>query len=372
MKETIPIIRPNIRIEDVKADVTEILASGILTGGKYVEEFETTVAEWVGVRHGIATTSATTAIHLALVAAGIGPGDEVLLSDFTYPATANAVIQTGATPVFVDSGANDLGIDPELAKSLVTERTQAIVPVDPFGQPADHLSLQKIAQDVGARVVVDAACSLGASRDHRRCGSHGDMGCFSFHPRKVVTCGEGGMVTTDDSAFAARLRLLRNHGAQKSSSGITEFVDIGFNYRLGEIPAALGLEQTRRLDQILSDRRRTANRYDRELTGVAGISVLKPPKDTAWSYQSYVIVLDESIDRNQTIVLMKKNGVEVAVGTYACHEQPAFMRWGYQPGDLPNSYRYANTTLTLPLIPRMSNTQVERVIETLLSAVESN
>lgn len=371
MKEKIPIIRPDVAMEDVKTDIADILASGILTGGKYVEEFETTVADWVGVRHGIATTSATTAIHLALIAAGIGPGDEVLLSDFTYPATANAVIQTGATPVFVDSGANDLSMDPELAQSLVTKRTRAFVPVDPFGQPADHLSLEKVAHDAGARVVVDAACSLGAVRDHRRCGSHGDMGCFSFHPRKVVTCGEGGMVTTDDPDLAERLRLLRNHGAEKSSSSIAKFVDIGYNYRLGEIPAALGLEQIRRLDQILSDRRRTAALYDRELTGVTGISVLKPPKHTVWSYQSYVIVLDESLDRDKAIGLIRSTGVEATVGTYACHGQPAYRRWGYQPGDLPNSYRYANTTITLPLVPRMSSTQVERVIETLLSAIET-
>jgi len=372
VKEQIPIIRPDVAIEDIKADVTTILESGILTGGRYVEEFENTVADWVGVQHGIATTSATTAIHLALIAAEIGRGDEVLVSDFTYPATANAVIQTGATPVFVDSGANDLGMDPELAQSLVTERTRAVVPVDPFGQPADHLSLEKVAQDVGARVVVDAACSLGAVRENRRCGSHGDMGCFSFHPRKVVTCGEGGMVTTDDPDFAERLRLLRNHGAQKSLSGIAKFVDVGFNYRLGEIPAALGLEQIRRLDQILSDRRRIADLYDRELSGVAGLNILKTPKNTIWSYQSYVVVLDDSLDRDNIIVSMKNNGVEVTVGTYACHEQPAYKRWGYEPGDLPNSYRYANTTLTLPLIPRMSNSQVERVIETLLFVVESN
>ncbi len=371
MNERIPIIRPDVAMGDFEDDIRIILESGILTSGKYVAEFEQLVADRVGVDHGIATSSATTALHLALTVAGVGPGDEVLLSDFTYPATANVVIQTGAIPVFVDSGAADLSMDPEHAKALVSERTRVIMPVDPLGQPADHLSLERLANEVGIHVVVDAACSLGASRASRRCGSHGDMGCFSFHPRKVVTCGEGGMVTTGDSVLADQLRLLRSHGARKTSTRAFEFVEAGFNYRLSEIPAAMGISQMRRIDEIVGDRRMTAARYDSEVSSLPGVQILNPPADAHWSYQSYVVLIDENIDRDEVMSRMDQEGIETTVGTYACHQQPAFSRWGYQPGDLPNSDRFANTTLTLPLVPRMAVSQVERVVETLSSILGS-
>ena len=227
--DSIPIIRPDVLYHEVEHDVRGVLASGILTSGRHVADFEKAVADFVGVDHAVATTSATTALHLSLVALGVEQGDEVLVPDFTFPATANAVIQTGATPVFVDSGIGDFSMDPESAAMHISDRTRVIMPVDPFGQPADHLALARLADDVGARLVVDAACSLGATRDNVRCGAHGTMGCFSFHPRKVVTCGEGGMVTTDDSDLAERLRLLRNHGAISKCTPGMEFVEPGFH-----------------------------------------------------------------------------------------------------------------------------------------------
>ena len=371
MNEPIPIIRPDIAIGDLEDDIKDILETGILTSGKYVAEFEESVASWVGVEHGIATSSATTALHLSLSALGVGPGDEVMLSDFTYPATANVVVQTGATPVFVDSGTDDLSMDPEHARALVGEKTRVIMPVDPLGQPADHASLEQLGSEADIAVVVDAACALGASRDGRRSGSHGDMGCFSFHPRKVVTCGEGGMVTTGDPDLADRLRLLRNHGARKASTRAFEFVEPGFNYRLSEIPAALGISQMRRIEEILSDRRATATRYDTEVSALSGVQVLSPPPDVHWTYQSYVILIDESIERDQVISRMSQEGIETTIGTYACHQHPAFSKWGYRPGDLPNSGRFADTTLTLPLVPRMTNSQIERVVETLSSILSS-
>ena len=260
MNDYIPVVVPDVGFDDVEHDLRRILTSGILTTGPYVVDFEKTVAERVGVDYAVATTSATTALHLALTAAEVGPGDEVLLADFTFPATANAVVQTGATPVFVDSCHDNFAMNPEHAQALLSDRTRVIMPVDPFGQPADHSSFERLAAESGAQLIVDAACSLGASRAGRDCGAHGEMGCFSFHPRKVVTCGEGGMVTTDDSSLADRMRLLRNHGSQRTDRRTLEFVKFGFNYRLSEIPAALGLAQMRRIDQILLDRRTTAGR----------------------------------------------------------------------------------------------------------------
>ena len=371
MNDRIPIIIPDVEFGDVEHDFKRILTTGILTSGPYVVDFERSIADHVGVDHAVATTSATTALHLALSVSGVGRGDEVLLSDFTFPATVNAVIQTGATPVFVDSGADDFAMDPEHARALVSGRTRVIMPVDPFGQPADHLSLERLAAESGTRLVVDAACSLGASRGGRECGAHGDMGCFSFHPRKVVTCGEGGMVTTNDSSLADRLRLLRNHGSRRTEGQALEFVEPGFNYRLSEIPAALGLSQMRRIDQILHDRRTTAGRYDEALAHMHGVRVPRAASETTWSYQSYVVTLDNGVDRDFVISGMTDEGIETTIGTYACHRHPAFSAWGLRRGDLPNSARFADRTLTLPVIPRMATAQVDRVVETLDSILGS-
>ncbi len=371
MNDRIPIIIPDVEFGEVERDFKRIFTTGILTSGPFVADFERSVADRVGVDHAVATTSATTALHLALTVLGVGPGDEVLLSDFTFPATANAVVQTGATPVFVDSGADDFAMDPEHARTLVSGRTRVIMPVDPFGQPADHASLERLAAESGARLVVDAACSLGASRSGRECGAHGDMGCFSFHPRKVVTCGEGGMVTTDDSSLADQLRLLRNHGSRRTEGKALEFIKPGFNYRLSEIPAALGLSQMRRIDQIIFDRRTTAGRYDEVLADLVGVRIPMAAPGTTWSYQSYVVVLDDSIDRDVVIAGMAEGGIETTIGTYACHQHPAFSAWGLCRGDLPNSARFADRTLTLPVIPRMAVSQVDRVVATLTSILGS-
>lgn len=369
VNDYIPVVVPDVGFDDVEHDLRRILTSGILTTGPYVVDFEKTVAERVGVDYAVATTSATTALHLALTAAEVGPGDEVLLADFTFPATANAVVQTGATPVFVDSCHDNFAMNPEHAQALLSDRTRVIMPVDPFGQPADHPSFERLAAESGAQLIVDAACSLGASRAGRDCGAHGEMGCFSFHPRKVVTCGEGGMVTTDDSSLADRMRLLRNHGSQRTDRRTLEFVKFGFNYRLSEIPAALGLAQMRRIDQILLDRRTTAGRYDKALACLEGVMVPRVPSDTTWSYQSYVVVLDSGINRDEVIAGMADDGIETTIGAYACHRHPAFSEWGLHLGDLPNSSRFADSALTLPLIPCMAQTQVDRVVEALDSTL---
>lgn len=369
MNERIPLIVPDLEFEDVRRDIERILLSGVLTAGPYVCDFERSVAERVGVNYAVATTSATTALHLALVVCGVGPGDEVLVPDFTFPATANAVIQTGATPVFVDSSHDNFAMDPESARALIGPRTRVILPVDPFGQPADHLALEHLAANAGLHLVVDAACSLGASRAGRECGAHGEMGCISFHPRKVVTCGEGGMVTTNDANLADQLRLRRNHGYLRIEGKVPEFVEPAFNYRMTEIQAALGLSQMRRIEQILSDRRLTASRYDNALAEVSGVSVPSATAGAIWSYQSYVVLLDDQIDRNAAIASMDSMGIETTIGTYACHQHQAFCSEGIRSGGFSNATRYADQTLTLPLVANMSTSEVDRVVGALISAV---
>lgn len=356
----LPIIRPDVTFDEVADDLRAVFDSGQLTSGPFLAAFEARLAEIVGTRHAIATTSATTALHLALFAAGVKPGDEVLISDFTFPATGNIVAQLGAVPVLVDSRPDAFALDPEDAARKVTERTTAIVPVDPFGQPAAADALLALAHEHDLAVVEDAACGLGGRIGDRNCGQWPLAGCFSFHPRKVVTTGEGGAVTTDDDDLADRMRRLRSHGAAPADTGL-QFVEHGFNYRLSEPAAVIGLTQLRRLDEILADRAATAAAYDERLSGVPGLEVRRPGAGEVWSHQSYVVMLDDGMDRAAVIAGMAARGIETTLGTYALHAQPAFARYGHAPGDLPHAWRAQSQSLTLPLVPRMAPADVERV-----------
>ncbi len=367
---TLPIIRPDVGYASVAADLEAILDSGLLTGGPYVARLEAALAERVGAAHAVATTSATTALHLSLAALGIGPGDEVLVSDFTFPATGNVVVQVGAVPVMVDSLPDAFALDPADAAAKITPRTRALIPVDPFGQPADHAALARLADEHELAVVEDAACALGSARDGVACGGRPWATCFSFHPRKVVTTGEGGAVTTDDPDLAERLTLLRSHGGVRDQVGL-RFVENGFNYRLSEIPSALGLDQLRRLDAILDDRRATAHRYEQALAAVEGVALRRPAPTEVWSYQSFVVMLDDGVDRDAVVAQLRTAGIETTLGTYAMHAHPAFARFGYQPGDLPHSWRAQRQSLTLPLVPAMDPADVDRVVDALAAAVAS-
>lgn len=367
-KQRLPLIKPDISFEEVADDIKGILDSGQLTSGTYVASFEQSVADYVGTEHAVAVTSATTALHLALAVADVGPGDDVLISDFTFPATANVVLQQGARPVLVDSKADGFELDPNDLARRLTSQTRAIIAVDPFGQPADHTTLAHIAREHGIPLIADAACSLGASRDGTMAGAHGDVGCFSFHPRKTITCGEGGMLTTNNTELADRARRLRSHGAEAGPSGIV-FNEPGFNYRLSEIQAALGLAQMRRIDTILGDRRTTCLEYQARLAQVDGVQIPRQPMNTAWSFQSFVIVLADHLDRAGVIASMKAADIETTIGTYACHQHPAFQSGTGDP--LPNSTRFANQALTLPVLPSMDERDVERVVTALTEAVSS-
>ena len=368
--ERLPLIRPDVPFADVEDDIRTILASGQLTSGRFVAEFEQMVADYVGAEHAVAVTSATTALHLALVCGGVQSCDDVLVSDFTFPATANVVIQQGARPILVDSKTDGFEIDCDDLLSRITPTTTAIIAVDPFGQPADHTTLEAIADAHGLLLIADAACSLGASRDGRRAGSHGDVGCFSFHPRKTITCGEGGMLTTDDSELADRARKLRSHGAERTDAGIV-FNEAGFNYRLSELQAALGISQMKRIDEILDDRRATAAKLETQIQQLDGVTVPTPPNDTAWSYQSFVVVLDDDVDRSAVIAHLSTANIESTIGTYACHQHDAYTPF-LIGGDLPNSARFGNQALTLPLVPSMTTNEISRVVTALSEALPAS
>ena len=352
-------------------EIREVLASGTLTQGPKVAQLEAMVAELVGVPHAFATTSATTALHLSLVALGVGPGDEVLVPDFTFPATANVVVQQNATPVLVDVRLTDFAIDPDDLERRITPRAKAIMPVHPFGLPADMRRVGEIGERHGLAVVEDAACALGATLDGRQVGAFGIAGCFSFHPRKSITTGEGGMITTADDELAQRIGLLRSHGGVREG-GRFRFEAAGFNYRMSDILAAVGVAQMRKLATFLAARRRVAGWYDAALADVAGVRRPVTPESATHTYQSYVVLLEERVDRDGVIAALRGEGIETTIGTYALHVEPFFARaYGLQPGERPSSYRAFTGSLALPLHGGMRKDEVATVTDALTRAIDA-
>jgi len=351
------------------AEIAKVLASGYLTQGPKTAEFERLVAAFVGSRHAFATSSGTTALHLSLAALEVGFGDEVLVADFTFPATANVVVQQGAVPVLVDVNLDTFTMDPEDLARKVTDRSKAILPVHTFGCSADMEAIGAVAAEHGLAVVEDAACALGATFNGRPCGSLGTTGCFSFHPRKVITTGEGGMIVTDDDALADRIRLLRSHGGVPDGF-CYRYEAAGFNYRLSDVLGAMGVVQMARLPHVLERRRTLAAALRRRVDGIAGV---RPPLDPPWGghiYQSFVVLLDEGLDRDRLVGTMRQRGVEVTLGTYALHDQPFFQRaYDYQTGQLPGSHAAFRRSVTLPLYPQMVDADLDTVAACLAEAV---
>lgn len=360
-------MRLNVPLTGVEelALVAEVLESGYLTQGPKVVEFEKLVTYYVGTEFAFATSSATTGIHLALHAVGVKPGDEVIIPDFSFPATANAVIQQGALPVFVDIDLSTFNMNPALIEAAITERTTAIMPVHAFGLPADMDAINAVAAKHGLPVIEDAACALGGMYKGKQAGSLGTAGVFSFHPRKIITTGEGGMITTSDAAVADQIRVLRTHGSVRGSHFMS-FVDAGYNYRLSDVLGAIGVAQMARLDYIVERRQELGARYAELLQNVVGVSAPIVPADTRHAYQSYVALLDEGIDRNRVIDLMRERDIETTLGTYSMHLQPYFSeRFGIEDAQLPMATRAHHSALTLPLYPQMADADVQRVCDTL-------
>lgn len=351
--------------------VAEVLASGYLTQGPRAAEFEELTAELTGSTYAFATSSATTGLHLALVALGVGPGDEVVLTDYSFPATANVIVQQGAIPVFVDIRLSDFGMDPDKLESAITSRTKAIMPVHAFGLVAEMDAINEIAARHGIPVLEDAACALGGTYHGRQAGSIATVGVFSYHPRKIITTGEGGMIVTDDAAVAERIRVLRSHGSVRGSHYMS-FIDAGFNYRLSDINAAVGIVQMGRLKELLRVRRSLAAAYARELSRVPAATAPATPEGLEHTYQSYVVLLDESVDRDSVIDEMRSREVETTIGTYAMHLQPYFRdRFGIADATLPNATRAHYSALTLPLHAGMTESDVTTVVDALAESIQT-
>jgi dTDP-4-amino-4,6-dideoxygalactose transaminase len=349
------------------AAIDGVLRSGYLTQGPVVAAFERRVADEVGAAFAVATSSCTTALHLALHALGVGPGDDVVVPAFTFPATANAVKQAGAEPRFADVDPATFASSADHLKAAVTVNTRAIMPVDPFGYPAPMSDIVALADEMGHFVIEDAACALGARRDGKACGSYRDVGCFSFHPRKVITTGEGGMITTNDEALAHRLRQLSRHGAEVVDRWPT-FTAAGFNYRLSDIHGAIGLAQMDRLDQILALRRRLAGELSAMVQGIDGVRTPVTEPGVEETFQSYVVFLDDSLDRNRVVDDLRAAGVESTLGTYGVHLEPCYARPELADA-LPGATAAARQTLTLPMHTHLRSADLERIAATLAQAV---
>ncbi|MFB3764135.1 MAG: DegT/DnrJ/EryC1/StrS family aminotransferase [Methanotrichaceae archaeon] len=360
-------LRPYFDLDELN-EIRQVLESGWVSQGPKVREFEGIVANYLGAKHAIAVTNCTCALHLSLMALGIGTGDEVLVADYTFPATAHAVLYCGAKPIFIDIDKRTYNINSEELEEKITEHTRAIIPVHTFGQPAAMDRIMEIAKIHDLKVIEDAACALGAKYNNEFAGTIGDLGCFSFHARKGITTGEGGMVVTDDPGYAEKVRHLSVFGMTSAWDRersdhliIPEFTDIGYNYKMSDISAAVGVAQMRRLDAVIKRKQELAKYWDEKLHE---LELIEPPyiaKGAKHIYQSYVSLVDKRINRNRLIERLSKNGIQAQIGTYSCHIQPV-----YQYKDkCPKSFDVYNRALALPMYFGLREEDIDKAFEAL-------
>jgi perosamine synthetase len=374
VRMNIPITKPYFGEEEEQA-VVLVLRSGWIIQGPKVAEFEHMVAEYVGTRHAIATSSCTTALHLALILHGVGVGDEVIVPSFTFIATANAVRYTGATPVFIDVDPRTYNIDPDCIEAALTPRTKAIMPVHQIGLAADMDRINTIAHRHGLLVIEDAAPAIGVTYKHKRVGSLGNPTCFSFHPRKAITTGEGGMIVTDDDAYAERARILRAHGMSLSGlarhpatpMAIEEYHEVGYNYRMSDLHATVGIEQMKKLHCILTQRQQVAARYNEAFAHLDCVQLPFSSSEMPHSYQSYILQLRSHAPktRDQVMRELLEVGVAARRGVMAIHLEPSYSLL-FPHLRLPVTEAAARHTLLLPIYAAMTETEQAYVIEHLL------
>jgi len=369
----LPYGRQSIDETDIAA-VVEVLRSDWLTTGPMVTRFEQQMAEFVGTREAVAVSSGTAALHCAMHALNIGPGDEVIVPTMTFAASANCVAFQGAHPVLVDIDPQTLLINPASAEAAITDRTRAIIAVDFAGQPCDYTSLDHLCQQHDLALVSDACHSLGARYQGRSVGSLSQLTAFSFHPVKVMTTGEGGMITTDDSRLADRMRSFRNHGIdtdhrqrQKAGHWNYQVTKLGFNYRITDIQCALGISQLNRFPGWPPRRREIAQQYDTAFASLDGIQPLHVRPDVEHAYHLYVIRIDHNrlgIDRRVAFQQLRDLGLGVNVHYIPVHLHPFYQEaFGTRPGDCPVAEAAYEEILSLPIFPTMTSNDILRVIQ---------
>jgi len=382
----IPITQPVFGPEEREA-IQKPLASGWVVQGPFVKEFEAKFARYIGVRYASATTSCTTALHIGVIALGLEPGDEAIVPAFTWISTANVIEFMGAKPVFCDIDLQTFNIDPAQIEARITPRTKGIIPVHLFGLCADMDSIRSIARKHGLWVLEDAACGLGGWYKGQHAGTFGDAGAFSFHPRKSITTGEGGMLVTDNADLARQAEILRDHGASRTDLArhegrkaflLTDYECLGYNYRMTDIQGALGTVQMDRADWILQRRREGANRYNERLKDVPWLDTPLVPEGCEHGYQSYVCLFRpeeptmQNVDRlherrNAVMEELESQGIATRQGTHAPPLLDFYRnKYGYQPGDFPNAWMADRLSLSLPLYATMTEEEQNYVCSHLI------
>lgn len=376
-KRNIPISLPVTGEEEWQAAKAPLM-SGWLTSGPKVREFEQLFAERHKVKHALAVTSATTALHLAVVALDVKEGDEVIVPAFTWVSTANVVLYQGAKVVFVDVDPKTFNINPDDLKKRITSKTKAIIPVHLFGLCADMDRIKQIAGNIP--LIEDGACAAGSGYKGTPAGGLGTIGCFSFHPRKSVTTGEGGMVTTNDDKLAALIGSLRNHGASISEEErhhgpkpyiLPQFNLMGFNYRMTDLQGAVGTVQIKKLDKFIDERAKWAKFYDEQLKDISWIRTPQFGSDYHHGWQSYVTYIDESkspCSRNDIMEKLQQLGVSTRPGTHAVHMLNFYaQKYNLKPDDFPGARDANNYSMAIPLHNRMTEEDYKYVVAALKS-----
>ena len=375
----IPIAKPYLTIEEAEAAYDTIL-SGWITQGPRVQEFEEKFALYTGAKYAVAVSNCTTALHLAMIVAGVGPGDEVICPSMTYIATANSIKYTGATPVFAEVQVGTYNLDPEDVESKITTKTKAILIVHQIGLPADIDAFRNICDKYNLKLIEDAACAIGSEYKGKKIGSHSELVCFSFHPRKVISTGDGGMITTNREDICERLKLLRQHGmsindrVRHNSKTVVfeDHVEVGYNYRMTDIQAAVGIKQLDKLDWIVAQRRLVAEAYQQGLKDITCLQLPREEEGYFSNFQSFSVYLKPScpLDRNTLMERLLKAGISSRRGIMTIHRETAYKAAGKGP-HLPISEDLNDHSIILPLFVPMEEAEIKYVIDTFSGIIKS-
>lgn len=356
----IAIAQPVIDAEEINA-VNEVLSSGMLAQGPRVAELEKDWAAYCGTKHALAVNSGTASLHAALFAAGVGEGDEVITTPFSFIATVNPIIMLGATPVLVDIDPETFNIDPEQIKQAITKKTKAIVPVHLYGQPADMREIQEIAQAHKLVVIEDACQAIGAEYDGKKAGNLGDLACFSLYATKNIMCGEGGIVTTNNDAYATAVRQFRQHGM----SGPYQYEHLGYNFRLTDLQAAIAVEQLKKVDTFSKKRQAIAKTFNAALKSIPGLVTPNAQSGRSHVYHQYTMRATKDLPVNRDELVEKLRSKDVGAAVYyplPLHLVEHIAHFGYKKGDFPHAEQAAAEVLSLPVHPKLSDKDVATVI----------
>lgn len=352
-------------------EIKKVFDSKYLVQGNKVNEFEKQIKDYLNVKHAIAVSSGTAALHLGLLALNIKPGDEIIVPDFTFPATSNVVEVTGAATRFVDISLDTLCMDVEKIEDKINGRTKAIIPVHEFGHPADMDKIINLAKKYNLKVIEDAACALGSEYKGRKVGTIGDIGCFSFHPRKVITTGEGGIVVTDNDELAEKIKILRNHGISHIA-GKTSFLYAGLNYRMTDIQGAIATVQMKKLKGLNEKRTKLVRQYNELFKNIKEVRIPEEKSYAKHIWQTYHILLNRKCNRDKLIMMLKERKIESNFGAYAVHKE-RYYRDKYKCSDIefPNSIYAYKYGIALPLHNSLEDKDIEHIVTEVYNVISN-